>query len=282
MKTVGVAGLGLMGSGIAQVAATAGYDVVGREVTQELGQKARAGIDKNLAKMAEKNLLKEPAAAIVGRIRFVTALEEFRSCDLVVEAITENLPAKQELFRQLAKVVRPDCVLATNTSSLSVTEIGAVSGSLTRVVGMHFFNPVPRMPLVELIRTVDTSAASFALARQFVERTGKQPVVVGDSPGFVVNWLLVPYLLDAIRALERQMATREEIDAAMKLGCGYPMGPLELLDFVGLDTTLAIAEVFFKAFGEARYAAPSLLRQMVLAGRMGRKSGRGFYDYTAK
>jgi len=279
MKTVGVAGLGLMGSGIAQVAATAGYDVVGREVTAELCQKARAGIEKTLVKMAEKNLLKEPAAAILGRIRLVTALEEFRGCDLVVEAITENLSAKQQLFHEFGRLVRPDCVLATNTSSLSVTEIGAACGSLTRVVGMHFFNPVPRMQLVELIRTVDTSEANFALAREFVVRIGKQPVVVGDSPGFVVNWLLVPYLLDAIRGLERRMATREEIDAAMKLGCGYPMGPFELLDFVGLDTTLAIAEVFFKAFGEARYAAPPLLRQMVLAGRLGRKSGRGFYDY---
>jgi 3-hydroxybutyryl-CoA dehydrogenase len=279
MKTVGVAGLGLMGSGIAQVAATAGYDVVGREVSAELCQKARAGIEKSLGKLAEKGLLQEPAAAILGRIELVTALEDLKACDLVVEAITENLGAKQELFRQLAKVVRPDCVLATNTSSLSVTEIGAVTGSLGRVVGMHFFNPVPRMPLVELIRTVDTSEASFAMAREFVVRIGKQPVVVGDSPGFVVNWLLVPYLLDAIRALERRMATREEIDAAMKLGCGHPMGPLELLDFVGLDTTLAIAEVFFKAFGEARYAAPPLLRQMVLAGRLGKKSGRGFYDH---
>jgi 3-hydroxybutyryl-CoA dehydrogenase len=218
-------------------------------------------------------------AAIMGRLRAVTTLAELSQCDLVIEAIVENLAAKAALFQELGGLVAHTAILATNTSSLSVTEIGAQSGRLPQVVGMHFFNPVPKMALVELVRTVATEPGVFAAVQAFVAKLGKTAVITGDSPGFIVNHLLVPFLLDAVRALEHNLASREAIDAAMKLGCGHPMGPLELLDFVGLDTTVAIAEVFFEAFGEPRYAAPPLLRQLVLAGRLGRKSGRGFYDY---
>jgi 3-hydroxybutyryl-CoA dehydrogenase len=282
IERVGVAGFGLMGSGIVQVAATSGCAVVVREVTDELCHKGMAGVRAGLAKSFEKGELAEPPDTVLARIRPTVDLGAFADCHLVIEAITENLAAKQALFRELARVAAPQALLATNTSSLSVTEIGSVTGSLGRFVGMHFFNPVPRMKLVELVRTVETSDAAFSAARAFVEKLGKTVIAVSDSPGFVVNHLLVPYILDAVRALERKLATKEEIDAAMKLGCGHPMGPIELLDFVGLDTTLAIAETFFAAFGEARYAAPPLLRQMVLAGRLGRKSGRGFYDHARK
>lgn len=280
IETVGVAGGGLMGGGIAQATAAAGYRVLLLEVDDARLEAAIAGIGRRLAGAVAKGRIEEPARReSLARIGGTTRPEEFAACELVIEAISETLPAKRELLAALDGLCKPACIFASNTSSLSITELAAATRRRDRFVGLHFFNPVPAMKLVELVRTVDTSEATAATARAFGESLGKTVVAAADTPGFVVNRLLVPYLLDAIRALEAGVASREDIDAGMRLGCGHPMGPLALVDFVGLDTTHHVAEILFAEFKDPRYAAPPLLKRMVQAGYLGRKAGRGFYRY---
>jgi 3-hydroxybutyryl-CoA dehydrogenase len=283
IKKVGVLGCGLMGSGIAQTAATAGYDVVVREVTEELCERGFAGIEKSLAKFAEKGTITaEQQGEIRGRLRGTTSLEDLADCDIVVEAIVENLETKRDTYNQLDAICKPDTIFASNTSSLSITEMMTATRPerQARFVGLHFFNPVPLMKLVEVVRTILTDEEVYETAVEFGRRLGKVPVRADDRSGFIVNRLLVPYLLDSIRALEEGVGSIVDIDNGMKLGCGHPMGPLTLLDFVGLDTTYYIAEIMFDEFREKRFAPPPLLKRMVKAGLYGRKSGRGFYDYT--
>jgi 3-hydroxybutyryl-CoA dehydrogenase len=281
MKTVGVVGCGLMGSGIAQVSAQAGFTTWVREVDKPALDKGLGRIRKFLEDGVAKGKLSADAKdETLGRIKGTTELQDLATCDLVIEAVLENLDAKREVFSTLDRIVPASTVLASNTSSLSITEIAATASRPERVLGLHFFNPVPLMKLVEVIRALPTSDAAFEQARGFVEKLGKTAVVAKDTPGFVVNRLLVPYLLDAARIYESGVASKEDIDNGMKLGCGYPMGPLTLLDFVGLDTTLSIANIMFEEFKLPQYAAPPLLKRMVLAGYLGRKSGRGFYDYS--
>jgi 3-hydroxybutyryl-CoA dehydrogenase len=281
IQTVGVVGCGLMGSGIAQVCAQSGCDVVVREVSQELMDKGLSGIEKNLQRLVEKGSLSEAdRAAVRARLRGTTNLEELKHCDLIVEAIIEQLPAKKELFAALDKLCPKATIFASNTSSISITEMATATARPERFVGLHFFNPVPVMKLVEVIRTIATDPVVFEEMVAFGVRLGKTPVRTSDRTGFIVNRLLVPYLLDAIRALEEGVGSIEDIDNSMKLGCGHPMGPLTLLDFVGLDTTYYIANVMFDEFKEKRFAPPPLLKRMVLAGWNGRKAGRGFYDYA--
>jgi len=278
--TVGVIGCGLMGAGIAQVAATAGFDVVVREVDDALLKKGLGALDASLARAVEKGKLAADARDQARRrLRGTTALADLAGCDVVVEAIVENLEAKRALFRELDRIVKPGALLASNTSSLSVTEMAAATSRPERFVGLHFFNPVPLMPLVEIVRGLRTGEPAVVEARAFAAALGKKAIVAPDAPGFIVNRLLIPYLLEAIRAFEAGLASREDIDEGMRLGCGHPMGPLTLLDFVGLDTTLWIAEIMFREFGDPRFAAPPLLRRMVAAGHLGKKSGRGFYEY---
>jgi 3-hydroxybutyryl-CoA dehydrogenase len=281
IRKVGVVGCGLMGSGIAQVCAAAGFPTVVREVSSEVVAQGLAGIEKNLARLAEKGTL-TPAASgeIRARLTGTTAIEDLGDCDLVIEAIIEQLPAKRELFAALDAICPATTIFASNTSSLTVTEMAAGTKRPSRFVGMHFFNPVPVMKLVEVVRTIATGDAVYEEMVQFAGKLGKTAVRASDSTGFIVNRLLVPYLLDAIRALEEGVGSIEDIDNSMKLGCGHPMGPLTLLDFVGLDTTYYISQIMFEEFKERRFAAPALLRRMVLAGWNGRKSGKGFYDYT--
>jgi 3-hydroxybutyryl-CoA dehydrogenase len=281
-KKVGVLGCGLMGAGIAQTAATAGYETIVREVSDDLIAKGFAGIEKSLGKFAEKGTLKEQPQEIRGRLRGTTSLEDLSDCDIIIEAIIENLETKRETYLRLDDLCKPQTIFASNTSSLSITQMMTVTSSdrQQRFIGMHFFNPVPLMKLVEVIRTILTDPAVYEDAVRFASSLGKVPVRTGDRTGFIVNRLLVPYLLDAIRALEEGVASIADIDNAMKLGCGYPMGPLTLGDFVGLDTTYYISEIMFNEFREKRFAAPPLLKRMVMAGLYGRKSGRGFYDYT--
>jgi 3-hydroxybutyryl-CoA dehydrogenase len=278
---VGVLGCGLMGSGIAQVSATAGCPTVVRDVGEPLLERGRAGIVKSLAKLVEKGKL-EPAArdGALERLRFTTELTALADCDLVIEAVTEDLDLKNALWRELDGLCAPATIFASNTSSLAIAQLAAATGRADRFIGLHFFNPVPLMPLVEVVRGVATSAECFESAMGFARRVGKEPIVARDRSGFIVNLLLVPYLLDAVRALERGVGSTGDIDRGMQLGCGHPMGPLALLDFVGLDTTLRIAEIMFEEYRETRYAPPPLLRRMVVAGLHGRKSGRGFYDYA--
>lgn len=281
VRKVGICGCGLMGSGIAEVASKAGLRVVVREINDDLLKKGLGRIDKSLSRAVEKGKLDRAGKeAVLDRITGTTRLEDFKDCDLVCEAIIEDINEKIKLYRDLDAIVKTDAVFASNTSSLSITEMGAATGRPDKFCGLHFFNPVPVMKLVELIRTVATSEETFKTAKAFGEKLGKVIVSCKDTPGFVVNRLLVPYLLDAIRALESGVATREDIDTSMKLGCGYPMGPLELTDFVGLDTTYYIAEILFEEFKDHHYAAPPLLKAMVKAGYHGRKTGRGFYDYA--
>jgi len=281
MKTVGVVGCGLMGSGIAQVSAQAGLTTWVREVDKPALEKGLGRIRKFLEDgVAKGKLTAEVRDETLGRIKGTTELQDLATCDLVIEAVVESLDAKRQVFSTLDKIVPAATVLASNTSSLSITEIAATASRPERVVGLHFFNPVPLMKLVEVIRALPTTDAAFEQAKGFVERLGKTAVVAKDTPGFVVNRLLVPYLLDAARIYESGVASKEDIDNGMKLGCGYPMGPLTLLDFVGLDTTLSIANIMFEEFKLPQYAAPPLLKRMVLAGYLGRKSGRGFYDYS--
>ena len=283
IKKVGVLGCGLMGAGIAQTAATAGFDVVVREVTEELCERGFGGIEKSLAKFAEKGTITaEQQAEIRGRMKGTTALADLADCDLIIEAIIENLDTKRETYQRLDELCKPETIFASNTSSLSITEMMTSTSAARqqRFIGLHFFNPVPLMKLVEVVRTILTDEAIYTEAVEFGQKLGKTPVRADDRSGFIVNRLLVPYLLDAIRALEEGVGSIVDIDNGMKLGCGHPMGPLTLLDFVGLDTTYYISEIMFNEFREKRFAAPPLLKRMVLAGLYGRKSGRGFYDYA--
>jgi 3-hydroxybutyryl-CoA dehydrogenase len=281
IQKVGVVGCGLMGSGIAQVTAQAGLPTVVREVSQELVDKGLKGIENNLARLVEKGALTEQAKTeIRGRLKGVTSLDELKDCDLVIEAIIEQLPAKRELFCTLDSLCPPHTIFASNTSSLTITEIAAATKRPQRFVGLHFFNPVPVMKLVEVVKTIATDAGVYEEMVNFGAKLGKTPVRAQDSGGFIVNRLLVPYLLDSIRALEEGVGSVVDIDNSMKLGCGYPMGPFTLLDFVGLDTTYYISQIMFDEFKEKRFAAPPLLKRMVLAGWHGRKTGRGFYDYA--
>lgn len=283
IKKVGVLGCGLMGSGIAQTAATAGFQVVVREVNDELCERGFKGIEKSLGKFAEKGTITaEQQAEIRGRLSGTTKFEDLADCDIIVEAIIENLDTKRETYKRLDELCKPETIFASNTSSLSITEMmtAASAERQQRFVGLHFFNPVPLMKLVEVVRTILTDEQVYETAVDFGKRLGKVPVRADDRSGFIVNRLLVPYLLDAIRALEEGVGSIVDIDNGMKLGCGHPMGPLTLLDFVGLDTTYYIAEIMFAEFRERRFAPPPLLKRMVLAGLYGRKSGRGFYDYA--
>ncbi len=269
-----------MGSGIAEVAARTGYEVIVRELTPDLLQKGLDRLDVSMRRAVERGKLDETGrAAARGRIRGTTALADLAGADLVIEAVIERMDEKKAVLRDLDRLVGPETILASNTSSLSITEMAAATGHPDRVVGLHFFNPVPVMPLVEIVRGLTTSDATIQRMREFAQSLGKTVVLARDTPGFIVNRLLVPYLLDAIRVLELGVASREDIDTAITLGLGHPMGPLTLLDFVGLDTTYYIAEAMFQEFKDARYAPPPLLKQMVLAGWWGRKSGRGFYEY---
>ncbi|OLC94680.1 MAG: 3-hydroxybutyryl-CoA dehydrogenase [Acidobacteria bacterium 13_1_40CM_4_58_4] len=281
MQKVGVVGCGLMGSGIAQVAAASGFQTVVREVNAALVEKGLTGIEKNLNRLVEKGTINEAVKVeIRGRLKGTTSIEDLKSCDLIIEAIIEQLPAKRELFAALDAICPPATIFASNTSSLTITEIATATKRSQRFVGLHFFNPVPVMKLVEVVRTIATDEVVYEEMVAFGTKLGKTPVRAKDSTGFIVNRLLVPYLLDAIRALEEGVGSIEDIDNSMKLGCGHPMGPLTLLDFVGLDTTYYISQIMFDEFKERRFAAPPLLKRMVLAGWNGRKSGRGFYDYT--
>ena len=282
IQKVGVIGCGLMGSGIVQVAAQAGFDVRVREVSDEALKKGLARIDKFLQGGVDKGkLTAEQKAEVLGRIHGTTRLEDLKDSDLVIEAAIENLDAKHEVFAALDPLCGPNAIFASNTSSLSITEMAAKTKRPARFVGLHFFNPVPLMPLVEVVRTPMTDDAVFQEVEAFAQKLPKVVVAAQDTPGFVVNRLLVPFLLDAIRVLESGVATREDIDNGMKLGCGHPMGPLTLLDFVGLDTTYYIANIMFDEFKEPRFAPPPLLKRMVAANWLGKKSGRGFYDYSA-
>ena len=281
IQRVGVVGCGLMGSGIAQVCAQAGFPTVVREVNAELVDKGLKGIEKNLARLVEKGAITEGGKGeIRSRLRGVTSLDELRDSDVIVEAIVEQLPAKRELFSALDSLCPPSTIFASNTSSLTIIEIAAATKRPERFVGLHFFNPVPVMKLVEVVRTIATDASVYEEMVAFGAKLGKTPVRAQDSGGFIVNRLLVPYLLDAIRALEERVGSVVDIDNSMKLGCGYPMGPFTLLDFVGLDTTYYISQIMFEEYKEKRFAAPPLLKRMVLAGWYGKKSGRGFYDYS--
>jgi len=281
IRKVGVVGCGLMGSGIAQVTAAAGFHTVVREVSGEIVEKGLKNIAKNLTRLVEKGVLDESKKGeIRGRLKGTTALEDLKDCDVVIEAIIEQLPAKRELFSALDALCPAATIFASNTSSLTITEIATATKRPERFVGLHFFNPVPVMKLVEVVRTIATDPAVYEEMVAFGANLGKTPVRAHDSTGFIVNRLLVPYLLDAIRALEEGVGSIEDIDNSMKLGCGHPMGPLTLLDFVGLDTTYYIANIMFDEFRERRFASPPLLKRMVLAGWNGRKSGRGFYDYA--
>ena len=278
---MGVLGCGLMGTGIAQVAAAAGYQTVVRDVAPEIWTRARANIDKSLAKFVEKNkLTAADKSATLDRLRYTTETRELASCDLVIEAVSEDLELKNALWQELDRLAGPRTIFASNTSSLTIAAMAAATRRPDRFVGLHFFNPVPLMQLVEVVRTVTTSDETYARAMAFAASLGKVPVAAQDVSGFLVNLLLVPYLLDAIRVVERRIGSVVDVDRAMQLGCGYPMGPLTLLDFVGLDTTYYITHVMFDEFRERRFASPALLRRMVLAGWFGQKSGKGFYDWT--
>ena len=281
IKKVGVLGCGLMGSGIAQVAAAAGYTTVVRDVSDAVMAKGKAGIAKSLDKFVEKGkLAAADRDATLGRLSYVTDVAALKDCDIVIEAVTEDLELKNDLWKQLDALCPAHTIFASNTSSLTIAAMASATARADRFVGLHFFNPVPLMQLVEVVRTVTTSTATFDRALAFGKSLGKEAVAAKDNSGFIVNLLLVPYLLDAIRALEHGVASTVDIDNAMKLGCGYPMGPLTLLDFVGNDTTYKIAEIMFTEYREARYAPPPLLKRMVLAGMYGKKSGKGFYDYS--
>jgi 3-hydroxybutyryl-CoA dehydrogenase len=282
IRKVGVLGCGLMGSGIAQVAATAGFETVVKEVSDELIAKGFGGIEKSLAKFAEKGTItSDQQREIRGRLSGTTSFAELADCDIIIEAIIENLEEKRSTYKQLDAICKPETIFASNTSSISITEMMTATSAerQRRFIGMHFFNPVPLMKLVEVVKTILTDDDIYEQAVEFGKKLGKVPVRAGDKTGFIVNRLLVPYMLDAIRALEEGVGSIVDIDNAMKLGCGYPMGPFTLGDFVGLDTTYYIAEIMFNVFREKRFAPPPLLKRMVLAGLYGRKSGRGFYDY---
>lgn len=280
IKKVGVVGCGLMGSGIVEACARAGYAVVVREVNEDLLQKGLSRLKGSMAKGVERGKLPQADMdAALARITGTTSLDDFQGCDLVIEAVLENMAEKKSVFAALDTLLAPQAIIASNTSSLCITEMASVTRRGDKILGLHFFNPVPVMPLLEIVRTILTSEETLTIAKQFGASLGKTMVVAKDAPGFIVNLLLIPYALDAVRALENGVASKEDIDTAIKLGLNHPMGPLTLLDFVGLDTTLFIADAMYQEFKDPRYAAPPLLRRMVLAGHLGRKSGQGFYDY---
>ncbi|MGC2185979.1 MAG: 3-hydroxyacyl-CoA dehydrogenase family protein [Terriglobales bacterium] len=280
INKVGVLGCGLMGSGIAQVAATAGFDVTVLEVEQKYLDKGFAGIGKSLAKLAEKGALKETPQAARARLKGTTDMKDLADCDIIIEAVIENVDEKKKMYAALDSIVKKDAIFASNTSSISITELLTSTKRPERFIGLHFFNPVPLMKLVEVVRTIATAAEVYDTAYEFAKKLGKVPVRTSDKTGFIVNRLLVPYLLDAIRAYEEGVGSIDDIDNAMKLGCGYPMGPFTLLDFVGLDTTYYITHVMYDEFKERRFASPPLLKRMVMAGWYGKKTGKGFYDYS--
>ena len=277
---VGVLGCGLMGSGIAQVSATAGFEVIVLEVEQKFLDKGFAAIEKSLAKFAEKGNLKESPETVRRRLKGTTKKQDLADCDIVIEAIIENLHEKRKMYASLDPIVKKEGIFASNTSSISITEMMTAGKRPERFVGLHFFNPVPLMKLVEVVKTIATAEDVYETAYNFAKKLGKVPVRTSDKTGFIVNRLLVPYMLDAIRAFEEGVGSIPDIDNAMKLGCGYPMGPFTLLDFVGLDTTYYITHVMYDEFKEKRFASPPLLKRLVMAGWFGRKSGKGFYDYV--
>ncbi len=282
INTVGVLGCGLMGSGIAQTAATAGLATVVREVSDTLLARGKGAITGSLGKLVEKGRIEATERdRILGNLRFTTGVADLKGCDIVIEAVTEDLDLKNALWQELDDLCPAHTIFASNTSSLTIAAMAAATKRADRFVGLHFFNPVPLMKLVEVVRTVTTSRETFDRAFAFGKRLGKEPIAAKDNSGFVVNLLLVPYLLDAIRQLEHGVASVPDMDKAMQLGCGYPMGPFVLLDFVGLDTTYKIAEIMFAEYREQRYAPPPLLKRMVMAGYYGKKSGKGFYDYAS-
>jgi 3-hydroxybutyryl-CoA dehydrogenase len=282
IRKVGVLGGGLMGSGIAQVAAQAGMQTVVREVSDAVCQKAKSGIEKTLAKGMEKGkVTAEQRDACLSQLSFTVDVAALKDCDIIIEAVVEDLEVKNALWKELNSVCPAHTIFASNTSSLTIAAMAAAAGRPDRMVGLHFFNPVPLMKLVEVVKTVTTSQETFDRAFAFAKALGKEPIAAKDNSGFVVNLLLVPYLIDAINALESGVASVSDIDKGMMLGTGYPMGPFTLLDFVGLDTTYKIAEIMFDEYREKRYAPPPLLKRMVLAGMYGKKSGRGFYDYSS-
>jgi len=285
IKKVGVLGCGLMGSGIAQVAATAGFETLVLEVEQKFLDKGFSGIEKSLSKFAERppekgGITQQQKKEILGRLKGTTHRHDLAHCDIIIEAIIENVPQKREMYAAVDDIVKKQAIFASNTSSISITELMAATKRPERFIGLHFFNPVPLMKLVEVVRTIATAPDVYESTVEFAKKLGKVPVRSKDTTGFIVNRLLVPYMLDAIRAYEEGVGSIEDIDSAMKLGCGYPMGPFTLLDFVGLDTTYYITHVMFDEFKEQRFASPPLLKRLVMAGWYGRKSGKGFYDYS--
>ena len=281
INRVGVVGCGLMGSGIVEVCARAGYQVVVREVSTELLQAGLARVERSLSKAVDRGkATREQADKALAGIEGTLDLAGFGACDLVIEAAIENMAVKKEIFAELDGILPAHAILASNTSSLCVTEMASVTQRGDKVLGIHFFNPVPVFPLIEFVRTILTSDETMQIVHQFGASLGKTMVTAKDTPGFIVNRLLIPYLLDAVRVFEQGLASREDIDTAIKLGLNHPMGPLTLIDFVGLDTCLFIADAMFEEYKDSRYAAPPLLRRMVLAGHMGRKTGQGFYDYN--
>lgn len=280
IRTVGVLGCGLMGSGIAQVCAQAGYPTIVREVSEELCERGLQGIANALQRQVDKGKLRpEDREATLARLRGTTRLEDLRDCDIVIEAIVEDLDAKNDVWRALDRLCPPHTIFASNTSSLTIADMAAVTQRPERMVGLHFFNPVPVMKLVEVVKTIATDPDVFRTALDFARSLGKEPIVAKDRSGFIVNLLLVPYMMDAIRALEAGVGTIEDIDKGMVLGTGHPMGPFTLGDFVGLDTLDRIGDIMFREYKEKRYASPPLLKRMVALGYYGRKTGRGFYDY---
>jgi 3-hydroxybutyryl-CoA dehydrogenase len=281
VRRVAVLGCGLMGSGIAEISAKAGLETWVREVNDQFCEKGKASITKSLDKAVEKQKLqKAERDAALGQLRFTTRLEDLKDCDLIIEAVTEDLELKNEMFRTLDSVCPSHTIFASNTSSLTIADMAAATKRPDRVLGLHFFNPVPVMKLVEVVRTIATSDDAYQTAFNFVRKIGKEPVEAKDTSGFIVNRLLVPYMLDAIRCLEQGLASIEDIDKSMQLGTGYPMGPFVLSDFVGIDTLYRISEIMFEEFRETRFAPPPLLKRMVTMGYYGRKSKRGFYDYS--
>lgn len=281
IRKVGVLGCGLMGSGIAQVCATSGYETIVREISDELHERGIAGIGKRLGRLVEKEKMTgEDRDAAIGRLSGTTRLEDLADCDIIIEAVVEDLALKNEMWRTLDGVCGPDTIFASNTSSLTIADMAAATDRPDRMVGLHFFNPVPVMKLVEVVKTIATDEDVFNTAFEFARSLGKEPITCKDNSGFVVNLLLVPYMMDAIRALEQGVATIEDIDKGMQLGTGYPMGPFTLCDFVGIDTLDKIGGIMFEEYREKRYASPPLLKRMVSFGYFGRKSGKGFYDYS--
>jgi len=280
IKLIGVVGMGLMGSGIVETCARAGFEVIGREVNDEWLERGMNSLKASMERGVKKGKLAQADMdAALARVRGATSLADFTHCDLVIEAAVENMALKKTIFTELDVITRPEAILASNTSSLSITEVASATGRPDKVMGLHFFNPVPVMPLLEVVSGLLTSQETLDVARWMGERLNKQVIYAKDNPGFIVNLLLVPYLFDAVRALDNGVATKEDIDTGIKLGLSHPMGPFTLMDFVGLDTCLFIGDAMYQEFKDARYAAPPLLRRMVTAGLLGRKSGRGFYSY---